>query len=159
MEGNETETSQNFFAGYFKYLFFHTIMDNGYAVFKDAGSTVTESAIREAALNSDIIIFNMGLHYPLDTMMDYYMALIKVAQILKSVAEKYGSQIIIRGTTPQHFPTELNLGLFELRRENRVKACAGKPVSMQHPSSAMLESIARQYGFKYMDVFPIYRDR
>ena len=151
--------TSNSFAGYFKYLFFHTIMDNGYAIFKDAGSTVTESAIREAAFNTDIIIFNMGLHYALDTMMDYYMTLIKMAQILKSVADRHGTQIIIRGTTPQHFPTELNLGLFELREENRVKACAGKPVSMQHPSSTMLESIAKQYGFKYMDVFPIYQDR
>ncbi len=108
----------------------------------------------------DIIIYNFGLHYEFCSQWEFVTDMTQVADILKAETAKHPKkQVVVRSTLPQHFPG--NNGYFVAPRTqfDIYDSCANKTTEKEHRSNKALQNIAEQYGFKYMDSFPIYMER
>ncbi len=113
---------------------------------------------------SDIILFNMGLHNsfwrcPKQTTMNI---LNRVARILQSeLTMNPQKQVIFRSTLPQHFPG--NDGYYAAAQVPQYKQVGCQKLTTttrrEHETNDLLKFVAEKYKFKYLDSFPIYMDR
>ncbi len=103
----------------------------------------------------------MGLDYSFQPIKGEFVKILKqVADILKAeVTRNPDKQVILRSTLPQHFPG--NDGYYEKqKKENHMyEQCDHTSTLKEHFSNKHLKNTAEQFGFKYMDSFPIYMDR
>ncbi len=111
---------------------------------------------------SDIVLFNMGLHFANCTTSSFKLTLEKLAELFKTAASKYpAKQVILRSTLPQHFPG--GNGYFDVQKSIEegffIEGCANKSTVEEHWSNKYLKNTAKQFGYKYLDSFPIYKDR
>lgn len=111
--------------------------------------------LRMFARESDIILFNMGLHYETCTNQSYRDSINNVSTIFKEELTRHPEkQVIIRSTTPQHYA-----GYPYYTLGQKDWNCQKRTTYNEHWTNKILKSAAKQYGFKYMNSFPIYMDR
>ena len=119
---------------------------------------ISRKMIAEEIQNSDIIIFNLGIHYDKCNISTYKRALEEIASILKTELIKHPEkQIVFRNTLPQHFNIGNNTGGY-FPGFKKSTACFGNN-NVQHWTNKYLKEVSKQYGFKYLESFPIYADR
>lgn len=107
---------------------------------------------------SDVVLFNMGLHFEKCTKESFAKTLTKVAELFQMEVSKHpDKQVILRSTLPQHFPTKN--GYYDVMHRNRQPGCAQKSTVEEHWSNEFLKNTKQQFGFKYLDSFPIYKER
>ena len=102
---------------------------------------------------SDILILNFGLHYEKWTIMEYVSYVETMAEILDA-SEKL---VLLRSTTPQHFPTKG--GFFDPKSKVELSECTSTEHFITHPTNIILESVARKYGFGFLDEFVLFASR
>ena len=114
--------------------------------------------IVQAFSESDIIVFNLGLHYENCSISTYRAALEEVAGLLKEELTRYPhKQVVFRSTLPQHFYMGKNIGGY-FPKFNKHISCYGVN-NVQHWTNKYMKEVSKRYGFKYLDSFPIYADR
>ena len=107
---------------------------------------------------SDIIIFNLGLHYFYCNVSTYKAALEEVAGLLKEeLTRNPYKQVVFRSTLPQHFYMGTNIGGYS-SGFNKSAKCFGEN-HVEHYTNKYMKEVSKRYGFKYLDSFPIYAAR
>ncbi len=141
---------------------YHYVMSDTGACEKDREHSLSWEMLQQYVDQSDVIVFNMGLHYlysncPKQTNIK---TISKVARILQlELKRKPQKQVIFRSTLPQHFPG--NDGYFAKTQTPQYTkfGCAKFTTNREHESNDLLKFVAEKYKFKYMDSFPIYMER
>ncbi len=105
---------------------------------------------------SDIVIFQIGIHYSFVPKVEYAMLLNELGKIAQAEMRNHpGKEVILRSTLPQHFLT--HDGWFHKNKE-KSKKC-NKISYKEHWTNSYLKSTVAQFGFKYMDSAPFYVDK
>ncbi len=108
---------------------------------------------------SDIVVFNMGLHFAFCPRKSFRYTLKKMTDFLKiEVSTHPEKQVILRSTLPQHFPTTSGYK-DHLKTRDITESCPHRSTTEEHWSNEFMRNISQQFGFKYLDSFPIYKDR
>ena len=114
--------------------------------------------ILQAFSESDIIVFNLGLHYDKCNISIYKAALEEVAGLLKEELTRHPhKQVVFRSTLPEHFYDGTNTGGY-LRDLNNEISCYGINYQ-QHWTNKYMKDVSKRFGFKYLGTFPIYAER
>ena len=115
--------------------------------------------LTHALENTDVIVFNQGLHQRHLTGPEMSMYFNRLGRFLHHQTHTASKRVIIRSTTTQHFVSINGDGLYELRVKF-LKRCARHLTNpLQHPSSHFLRVIAKKFSFQYMDNFPLFYKR
>ena len=119
---------------------------------------ISRKMIVKEIQNSDIIILNLGLHYGACNVSIHKRTLEKLAYILKTELSKHPEkQVVFRNTLPQHFYRGKGRDRY-FHGFNKSKKCFGTN-NVQHWTNKHLKEVSKEYGFKYLESFPIYADR
>ncbi len=116
--------------------------------------------LQQFAHQSDIILFNMGLHYHLCPNQVFMTVMEKVTGILRAELQTNPQkQVVLRGNLPQHFPGNNGYFAFTKVQNYRKIGCTNKTTEREFFTNYALKSTAKENNFKYMDSFPFYMER
>ena len=102
---------------------------------------------------SDILILNFGLHYEKWNIMEYVTYVESMSEMLNAS----GKTVILRSTTPQHFPAAG--GFYHSRLKSVLSECINIPNQAPHPTNIILKAMAEKYGFGFLDEFLLFSPR
>ncbi len=112
------------------------------------------SDIQSILYTSDIVIFQIGIHYNADQ--KFVPLLTKFGQIAQEEMMKSpGKQVILRNTLPQHLSGEGG----QYQPKMKHKGCTKISLYTEHWTNQHIKMTAEHYGLKYMDSAPFYVDR
>ncbi len=121
---------------------------------------VSVETLRDTVKLSDVVIFNIGLHYDRTSIIDFHKTLMVVTRMLKKeLTLKPSLTILFKATTPQHFQTSTGSGLYRDLNSKPTEPCAKSTANQRHPTSLLSEHCAQLHGFKFFEVHDILKNR
>ena len=106
-------------------------MEEDISLDRHSSGLVPESLLSEIIRKNDIIIFNQGLYYEKYTMIHCGIQFIKMGKLLKESTQNTTKQLIIRSTTPEHYPGGQSAGIVTARVcEKAMFSCVSVCLSM-----------------------------
>ena len=114
---------------------------------------LSKSLLKHFISTSDIFILNFGLHYEKWSVMEYVTYVESMLEILNASRKT----VVLRGTTPQHFPTDG--GFYHAKLKMFLSECSDIRNQPSHPTNVILKALAEKFEFGFLDEFLLFSSR